>query len=91
MSALRLCMVWLGLLGLLALTIAISFLPLGPVLPFVSYAIAAAKSALVLWFFMELRGDTGLDRVALAIGFVWLAFLMTLVSSDVLTRAWLGG
>ena len=86
----RLCIVWLGLLGLLALTIASSFLPLGPVLPFVSYAIAAAKTGLVLWFFMELKDDTGLDRVALAAGFVWLTFLMTLVSSDVLTRAWLG-
>lgn len=90
MSVARLCLVWLGLLGLLALTIAISFLPLGPVMPFVSYAIAAAKTGLVVWFFMELHDDTGLDRLALAAGFVWLTFLFTLLTTDVLTRAWLG-
>jgi cytochrome c oxidase subunit 4 len=90
MSVARLCLVWVALLGLLALTIGASFLPLGPVLPFVSYAIAAAKAGLVLWFFMELKQDRGLGRIAVAAGFLWLTFLLTLVAADVLSRGWFG-
>ena len=81
---------WAALLALLALTIAASFAPLGPVLPFVSYGIAVAKTAIVVWIFMELRVRDGLQRLGLAAGFVWLAILFMLLFADVLTRGWLG-
>jgi cytochrome c oxidase subunit IV len=77
---------WVALLALLALTIAASFAPLGPVLPFVSYGIAFAKTAIVVWIFMELRVREGLQRLALAAGFVWAAILFVLLLADVLTR-----
>jgi cytochrome c oxidase subunit IV len=81
---------WAALLALLALTVAASFAPLGHALPYVSYGIAMAKTAIVAWIFMELRGREGLQRIALAAGFVWLAILFVLLFGDILTRGWLG-
>ena len=81
---------WAALLALLALTIAASFAPLGKVLPFVSYGIAAAKTAIVVGIFMELRIRDGLQRLALAAGVVWLTILFVLLFGDILTRGWLG-
>jgi len=89
MKAVRIILVaWIALLALLALTIAASFAPLGRALPFVSYAIAIAKTAIVVWIFMELRLRDGLQRIALATGFAWLAILLILLFADELTRAW---
>jgi len=81
---------WVALLVLLALTIAASFAPLGPVLPFVSYTIAIAKTAIVVWLFMEMKTRDGLQRLALGVGFVWVLFLLLLSFADILTRGWLG-
>ena len=81
---------WVALMVLLASTIGASFLPLGPVLPFVSYSIAIAKTALIVWLFMEMKTREGLQRLALAVGFVWLSFLFIFTFADVLTRGWLG-
>jgi len=89
MKAVRTILVaWIALLALLALTIAASFAPLGPALPFISYAIAIAKTAIVVWIFMELRVRDGMQRIALATGFAWLAILFILLFADELTRAW---
>ena len=81
---------WVALIVLLALTIAASFAPLGQVLPYVSYSIAIAKTALIVWLFMEMKTRDGLQRLALAVGFVWLLFLLVLSFADFLTRGWLG-
>lgn len=81
-------LVWAALLALLALTVAASFAPLGRALPFVSYGIAVAKTALVVWVFMELRVCGGLQRIALGVGFVWLGVLLLLLFADTLTRGW---
>jgi cytochrome c oxidase subunit 4 len=81
---------WVALITLLALTIGASFAPLGPVLPFVSYAIAIAKTALIIWLFMEMKTRDGLQRIALGVGFVWLFILLLLSFADILTRGWLG-
>jgi cytochrome c oxidase subunit 4 len=81
---------WVVLLILLALTIGASFVPLGPVLPFVSYTIAIAKTAIVVWLFMEMKTRDGLQRLALGVGFVWVLFLLILSLADVMTRGWLG-
>ncbi len=81
-------LVWAALLALLALTVAASFAPLGRALPFVSYGIAVAKTALVVWVFMELRVRGGLQRIALGVGFVWLGILLLLLFADTLTRGW---
>ena len=88
MNVARLLWVWLGLLALLALTIAASFAPLGQVLPVVSYTIAIAKTGLIVWFFMEMRAERGRHRIALAAGFLWAIFLFTLMAADPLSRGW---
>jgi cytochrome c oxidase subunit 4 len=89
MKAVRTILVaWIALLALLALTIAATFAPLGRVLPFVSYAIAAMKTAIVIWVFMELRARDGLQRMSLAAGFVALAIMFILLFPDPLTRGW---
>ena len=79
---------WAALIALLALTIAASFAPLGRALPYVSYAIAIAKTAIVVWIFMELRTRDGLQRLALIAGFAWMAILFVLLFADPLTRGW---
>jgi cytochrome c oxidase subunit 4 len=74
--------VWLGLFALLALTTAIAFVPLGAVNLPVAIVIAIAKALLVLWFFMELQGSSGLTRVAAGAGFFWLLIMVTLTWTD---------
>ncbi|BBC72780.1 conserved hypothetical protein [Altererythrobacter sp. B11] len=82
----RLALVWAALLALLALTVGGAFLPLGPAKPLVAYLIAAAKAALVMWFFMELRESDGIARLAAGAGLVWISILLVLSSADYLTR-----
>jgi cytochrome c oxidase subunit 4 len=77
---------WVALLALLALTVGLSLLPLGAFKPLVAYAIATAKGALVVWFFMEMRREGGLPRLAAAAGFVWISILLILPLADYLTR-----
>lgn len=85
-ASVRLVLVWAALMLLLALTVGASFLPLGEWRVVVGYGIAAIKAALVLWFFMEMREDAGLTRLACLIGFAWIAILLLLISADYATR-----
>jgi len=85
----RLLVVGLGLQVLLAATVAASFLPLGPFKPWVGYGIAVAKAVLVLWFFMEMRKEGGLVRLATVAAFAWLAIMFALTASDYLSRSWI--
>ena len=87
-AARTILLAWSALLALLVLTIAATFAPLGRALSFVSYGIAIAKTLIVVWIFMELRAREGLQRLALAAGFVWLAILLLLLFADNLTRGW---
>ena len=82
----RLLLVWLGLLLLLAATLGAAFLPLGPAKPWIGYALAAGKAALILWFFMDMRRDSGLMRLATGAALLWIVFLLCLVGADYLTR-----
>jgi cytochrome c oxidase subunit 4 len=83
----RLVLAWVGLLVLLAITFGAAHLPLGTtVKPWVGYVIASAKAAIVLWYFMEMRREGSLARLAMIVGFVWLAILLMLTAADFLTR-----
>lgn len=77
---------WAALMVLLGLTLGAAFLPLGPAKPYIGYVIAAAKAALVLWFFMEMRSESTLARFAAAAGFAWMLILLCLSGADYLTR-----
>jgi cytochrome c oxidase subunit 4 len=82
-----LILVWAMLLVLLALTVAGSFVFTGPSSLAVSLGIALAKSALVYWFFMNLRQENGLIRVVALGVAAWLLILFLLAGFDYLTRS----
>lgn len=88
-SARTLLLVGAGLLGLTALTIAASFINLGPFHTLVALAIAAAKAALILLYFMHLRYSSGLTRIVMLAGMLWLGILLAGTLHDALTRGWL--
>ena len=90
-TTLRLLLVWAALMVLLALTVAVTFVPIGNWRMAISYAIAIAKAALVLWFFMELRADGWLALLACLAAFVCIAILFLLLAADYATRHWAGG
>jgi len=77
---------FLGLLGLLALTATCAGLPLGAVNLPLSLLLAVAKTLLVAIFFMELRHNTLLIRLAALVGLIWLSILLMLALSDYMTR-----
>jgi cytochrome c oxidase subunit 4 len=78
--------IWAALLLLLAATVGSAFVPLGPFNAIINIGIAAAKTVLVLLFFMKLRSSGGLLRLAALAGVFWLSFMYLLTASDYLTR-----
>ncbi len=78
--------VWLALIGLTALSFLLSLAHLGAIDTVFSLVIAAAKSTIVLLFFMHLAEERFTVAVvpALAVGYVLL--LVALMVTDVLSR-----
>lgn len=82
----RLALVWLGLVSLLCLTIAASYLLAGPASAAASLGVALAKALLIFWFFMELRDQKGLVRIFATGAAVWLMLLVAFTIMDFSTR-----
>jgi cytochrome c oxidase subunit 4 len=82
----RVAIVWLALIGLLALTVAGSFTVTGVASTAVSFGVATAKVALIFWFFMQLRTEKGLVRVFAVGAIAWLLILLTFATIDYTTR-----
>jgi cytochrome c oxidase subunit 4 len=80
--------VFAGLLVLLLLSAATAALPPAPWKAGAGLAIAVAKTALIAWFFMQLRAHRGLIRVFASVGLFWLGLFAVLLFSDYLTRGW---
>ncbi len=70
------------------LTTWIATIDLGRWNTVVALTIAVIKMILVVLFFMHVKYATGLTRVVILAGFFWLAIMITLSSSDELTRTW---
>jgi len=82
----KLVIIWAALLALLALTIGATFVPIGAFKPVVNLGVAFAKAALIFWFYMHLREEGGVVRLA-AIGAVaWLAIMFLLMLTDFVPR-----
>jgi cytochrome c oxidase subunit IV len=77
---------YLTLMVLLVVTAVASKAPLGAFQTPVALVIAAAKTALVFLFFMQLWFRRGLIRVFAVAGFFWLAIIGILTFCDYLTR-----
>jgi cytochrome c oxidase subunit 4 len=79
-------LVWLALMALLALTMGVTFLPIGELKAPVNFSIAAVKAGLIAWFFMHLRETKGLVRLFAVGALFWLFLLFALTFADYLTR-----
>ncbi len=78
------------LLALLTLgTIGASFIPLGPWHGAVALAFAAAKAALVVLFFMNVRHSGPITKIVIIVALFWFGILIVGVLDDYLTRTWL--
>jgi len=77
-----------ALLGLLALTIGVAYVDLGPFNTTAALTISVAKAVLIVMIFMGIRGRSPLIWVALGTGFFFLAIMFVLSMSDFLTRGW---
>ncbi len=67
-----------------------AFISLGPWHTVVALGIAAVKAVLIALFFMHARYSTGITRVVMAGGLLWLGILIVGTLDDVITRGWLG-
>ncbi len=79
--------------ALLVLTFATyeaAFLNLGVWQTVVALGIAAVKAILIVLYFMHARYSTGITRVVIAGGLLWLGILMVGTLDDVITRGWPG-
>ena len=81
--------VFAALVVLTLVTVGVSYVDLGPASVVVALTIAFTKALLVVLFFMHLRESSGLIWVVAGGGFFWLAILIGLTMSDVMTRGWL--
>ncbi|MEP6810253.1 MAG: cytochrome C oxidase subunit IV family protein, partial [Chthoniobacterales bacterium] len=73
---------------LLALTVALAYVDLGPFNTAVSMLISIAKAALILLFFMHIKYSRPIIWLFAGAGFFWLAIMFALALSDYLTRGW---
>jgi cytochrome c oxidase subunit 4 len=78
-----------GLLFLLALTVAASFLHLGRLNWIAATGISISKTLLIAYYFMHLRSTSRLTWVAAVAGCVMFIILAALVLADSWTRIWL--
>lgn len=78
------------LLIILALTVGLSLLPLGPWGAALSLGLAALKAAIIALVFMKLLQATPLIRLFAVGGLLWLVFLFAITWSDYLTRGMIG-
>jgi cytochrome c oxidase subunit 4 len=85
----ELAVVYAALLVLLGLTIVLSFVGLGSTLALVvALGISAAKTGLIMWYFMHLKYRVSLVWLFAVAGMVWLLVLFGLTLSDYVTRWW---
>ena len=79
-------LVYVACLVLLGATMLVAQFQLGALNPILNMSISAAKTALVVWFFMHVRRAGPLLRLAAVMGLIWLMILFGLSLSDYLTR-----
>ena len=74
------------LIVLTVVTVAISYVDLGPANTFVAIFIATMKASLVATFFMHLKGDKPIHSIIFIGAFVFLAIFLGLSNDDLATR-----
>ena len=82
--------VFTALLVFTGVTVAVAFVDLGRFNVAVALTIAIIKASLVLLYFMHLRYSARLTLVFVGIALFWLATLIVLTMSDIVSRGWFG-
>jgi cytochrome c oxidase subunit 4 len=77
---------YFGLMALLAITVASTFVPLGAGNSLVNLAVAVAKAALIGGVFMHLRRSGVLVSLAVVVLLFWIAMMYGMTLNDYLTR-----
>lgn len=77
---------YIGLLLLLALTVASTFVPLGAGNSVINLAVAVAKAALIGMVFMHLRRSGLLVSLTVAVLLLWICLMYGLTLNDYFTR-----
>ncbi len=85
-SPFTLLLTYFALLLLLAASVVVAQLETGGGEFLATITIAAAKTGLVAIVFMQLRHESNITRVFASAGLLWLAVLIGLTFTDVLTR-----
>ncbi len=83
-------LVCVALLVLALITYLAAFINLGVWQTPVALAIAVMKAFLIILFFMHARYSTGIMRVVIGAGLLWLGILIVGTMDDLITRGWLG-
>jgi cytochrome c oxidase subunit IV len=81
--------VWGSLLILLAITVGVSYIPLGWFNPAAAVGIAAIKAVIIILYFMHVRYSSRVVWIFVGAGFFWLGIMFVLALSDYLTRGYL--
>ena len=81
--------VFIGLIVLTLLTYLVATRDFGALNTPIALSIAVLKASLVVIYFMGVRYNTPLTKVAVISGFLWLFILFGLGLNDYLTRNWL--
>jgi cytochrome c oxidase subunit IV len=79
-------LVFLTLIVCTAITVAVSFVDLGPFNVLVALGIAILKATLVVLFFMHVKYSEKLTWVVVAGSLFWLGILIVMTAGDYLTR-----
>ena len=77
---------YFGLMALLAITVASTFVPLGVGNSLVNLAVAVAKAAMIGGVFMHLRRSGMLVSLAVVVLLFWIAMMYGMTLNDYLTR-----
>ena len=91
MSIGQYALILLGLLILTGMTVLLAFIPLEPFGLTVAMLVASIKGALVLMFFMHMKGGDRMNWMIIGTGMFLLAILIGLTIADAFTREWYGG
>ena len=86
-KARHMLLAWIALIALLLLSLGSAYLSLGALNPVLSLTIAALKTAIVVWLFMQMKDASPLVRITAASGLATLALLVGLSGVDYATRA----
>ncbi len=75
-----------ALMVLLALTVGVALVPLGPFNVLVALAIAVTKALIVVLYFMHVKYNTRLTWVFASGGVLWLLIMIILTMGDFIAR-----